>query len=76
MLIRGAKEKDIAKLVEFDQKLYIFHEHLKDPHPLAKRGKKGITKRLSRYLVAELDDQIVGSLYFKKVARYLVISHI
>ncbi len=76
MLIRVAKEKDIAKLVEFDQKLYTLHENLKDPHPLAKRGQKGITKRLTRYLVAELNGQIVGTLYFKKVARYLVVSHI
>ena len=76
MLIRSATEKDIAKLIEFDQKLYTFHENLKDPHPLTKRGQKGIAKRLARYLVAELNGQVVGTLYFKKVAHYIVVSHL
>ena len=75
MLIRPATIEDIKTLQTFEKRLRSYYKNIGETVQIKRRSAAQIEKRLSGYLIAEINGKPVGTIYYKESAGCLVLSH-
>jgi hypothetical protein len=75
MLIRSATVEDIKILQNFEKKLRLYYKNIGETVQIKRRSSAQIEKRLSGYLIAEINGRPVGTIYYKESVGCLALSH-